>query len=436
MRSATAIELADTQAPMTDPATVLLGDSLTTRQLRGVIARVARADVTVLITGETGTGKELVARCLHLGSPRHQGPFVAVNCAAIPAALLEAEFFGYERGAFTGAASAKSGRLESARGGTLFLDEIGDMPLELQAKLLRVLQERTFERVGGTRSVPVECRIVAATHADLPAAIAQGRFREDLYYRLNVLPLYVPPLRDRPDDVMAIAHHAIQRVYSVHGTRLQLADDAISALREHDWPGNVRELTNLIERLAILSGDQVVSASDLRLHLSDRQSRDAGRIDQSRGPLGARPGPAASTGSRVDLRTAVADFEAGLIEDALEACGGVITRAAIRLGVPRSTLMEKIQRLRQPREMRAKRENPVRPSETTAIESRSVGLHNAAVQPPYKENQNELEPEEVLYVRGGRRSFHGVRRHHSRVGPQGLAAVGVHRWRPSAIPAR
>jgi sigma-54 specific flagellar transcriptional regulator A len=366
MRSPAAIELAGARAPTADATTVLLGDSGATRQLRGLIARVARADVTVLITGETGTGKELVARCLHLGSPHHQGPFVAVNCAAIPAALLEAEFFGYERGAFTGASSAKAGRLETASGGTLFLDEIGDMPLELQAKLLRVLQERTFERVGGTRSISVDCRIVAATHTDLAAAITQGRFREDLYYRLNVLPLHVAPLRDRRDDVMAIAHHAIQRAHSVHGTRLELANDAIRALCAHDWPGNVRELTNLIERLAILFGSQVVSASDLQQHLNDRRSHDTGSTTRSPGATYARSRLAATDGSSVDLRSAVADFEAGLIADALKACGGVITRAAVRLGVPRSTLMEKIQRLRQPRETGAEPCSPVASSATLA----------------------------------------------------------------------
>jgi transcriptional regulator with PAS, ATPase and Fis domain len=383
-----------------DASTVLLGESIGTRSVRGIITRVARTDATVLITGETGTGKELVARCLHLGSARHEGPFVAVNCAAIPASLLESEFFGYERGAFSGATSSKAGRLESARGGTLFLDEIGDMPIELQAKLLRVLQERSFERLGATRSIPVDCRIVAATHADLPRAIAEGRFREDLYYRLNVIPLHVPALRDRAADVMPIARHAIQRLQAVHGTRLALDDDAVRALTEYAWPGNVRELTNLIERLAILFGDQIVTAADVLQHMNNRVSKN------SDSGLVANP----STGPAVDLRSAVAEFEAGLINQALAACGGNVTRAAARLGVPRTTLMEKVQRLRH-----------------------GTATGGRATYPQQSEKSNDSETQEVLYLHGSRRAAHGVRRHHSGMGAQGIVAVGLHRWRPSPV---
>ena len=437
MHSAAKAQFNSTTGEVSDPSAVLLGESAETRSLRKIIARVARADVTVLITGETGTGKELVARCLHLGSAHHQGPFVAVNCAAIPASLLEAEFFGYERGAFTGATGAKAGRLERARGGTLFLDEIGDMPIELQAKLLRVLQERSFERIGATQSIPVECCIVAATHADLPKAIAEGRFREDLYYRLNVVPLQVPALRDRPADVITIARHAIQRLHVVYGTRLALDEQAIRALTDYSWPGNVRELTNLLERLAILFGEQVVTAADLWQHMNNRapQNPSCG-LERAAAPPVRSCSAAQSTGPAVDLRSAVAEFEASLIDQALTACGGNVTRAAARLGVPRTTLIEKVQRLRLGRETELGADahhvlcEPIAAAPTLKITVPSM------IQPENKEKSNDSETQEVLHLNGGRLAPHGVRRHHSRMGTQRPVGVGVHRWRPSPVSAR
>jgi len=437
MHNAATSEFNSTTSEVSDPSAVLLGESAETRSLRRIIARVARADVTVLITGETGTGKELVARCLHLGSAHHQGPFVAVNCAAIPASLLEAEFFGYERGAFTGATGAKAGRFERARGGTLFLDEIGDMPIELQAKLLRVLQERSFERIGATQSIPVECCIVAATHADLPKAIAEGRFREDLYYRLNVVPLQVPPLRDRPADVIPIARHAIQRLHAVHGTRLMLDEEATRALTDYAWPGNVRELTNLLERLAILFGDRAVTAADLWQHMSNRVSQNP-EVAPDRAaatPLRAIRATA-STGPAIDLRSAVAEFEAGLINQAITACGGNVTRAAARLGVPRTTLMEKVQRLRQGRAPGAGADadrafcEPI-----TAHPARKISAP-PTIQQENKEKSNDSETQEVRHLNGSSRASNGVRRYHSRMGTQGSVAVGLHRWRPSPVSAR
>jgi transcriptional regulator with PAS, ATPase and Fis domain len=437
MRSAVITEFKSPTSEVSDASAVLLGESAATRSLRRIINRVARADVTVLITGETGTGKELVARCLHLGSPHSQGPFVAVNCAAIPASLLEAEFFGYERGAFTGAAGAKAGRFERAQGGTLFLDEIGDMPIELQAKLLRVLQERSFERIGGTQSIPVECCIVAATHADLPKAIAEGRFREDLYYRLNVVPLQVPALRDRPADVLPIARHAIQRLHEVHGTRLALDDQAIRALTDYAWPGNVRELTNLLERLAILFGDQIVTAPDLWPHLNNRASQNPGC-----GPgRGAAPqvrsfSATPSAGPAVDLRSAVAQFEADLINQALTACGGNVTRAAARLGVPRTTLVEKVRRLHVGREPDADPDAHHALGEPIAAALAHEITAHLKIQPQNKEMSNDSQTQEVLHLNGGRVAAHGVRRHDPRMGAQGPAAVGLHRWRPSPVSAR
>jgi sigma-54 specific flagellar transcriptional regulator A len=437
MRSTATMQSNSTPSEVSDASAVLLGESAETRSLRRIITRVARADVTVLITGETGTGKELVARCLHVGSAHHQGPFIAVNCAAIPASLLEAEFFGYERGAFTGATGAKAGRFERARGGTLFLDEIGDMPIELQAKLLRVLQERSFERIGGTQSIPVECCIVAATHADLPKAISEGRFREDLYYRLNVVPLQVPALRDRPADVMPIARHAIQRLHAVHGTRLALNDEAIRALTDYAWPGNVRELTNLIQRLAILFGDQVVTAPDLWQHISNpvSQNPDSG-LDRAAAPPVRSFSATRSTDPAVDLRSAVAEFEAGLINQALTACGGNVTRAAARLGVPRTTLIEKVQRLRQGREpdVGAGADHPL--CEPTTAQPPLKITVPPTIQPQNKEKSNDSKTQEVLHLNGGRLAPHGVRRHHSRMGTQGPVAVGVHRWRPSPVSVR
>jgi transcriptional regulator with GAF, ATPase, and Fis domain len=360
-----------------------------------------------------------------------------VNCAAIPASLLEAEFFGYERGAFTGATGAKAGRFERARGGTLFLDEIGDMPIELQAKLLRVLQERSFERIGAMQSIPVECCIVAATHADLPKAIAEGRFREDLYYRLNVVPLQVPPLRDRPADVIPIARHAIQRLHAVHGTRLMLDEEATRALTDYAWPGNVRELTNLLERLAILFGDRVVTAADLWQHMSNRVSQNP-EVAPDRAaatPLQAIRATA-STGPAIDLRSAVAEFEAGLINQAITACGGNVTRAAARLGVPRTTLMEKVQRLRQGRAPEAGADADRAFCETITAHPALKISARPTIQQENKEKSNDSETQEVLHPNGSSRASDGVRRYHSRMGTQGPVAVGLHRWRPSPVSAR
>ncbi len=241
----------------------LIGCSAAIQQVEHLIERVALKSTTVLILGESGTGKELVARSLHALSGRATGPFVALNCAAIPMDLLESELFGHEKGAFTGAVAVRQGRFELASGGTLFLDEIGDMPASMQVKLLRVLQEQVFERVGSNRLIKANVRIVAATHQDLSKAMHQGRFREDLFYRLNVFPIDIPPLRDRPEDIPLLIDYFIAQQKDNHRTTIQLDPKTLNGLLHYAWPGNVRELWNLIERLMILYPNQNIAPKDL-----------------------------------------------------------------------------------------------------------------------------------------------------------------------------
>lgn len=318
--------------------TQLIGGSADMQMIRALIGRVAPSSATVLVTGESGTGKELVARRIHEESGR-SGEFVAINCGAIPDHLLESELFGHERGAFTGAHSARAGRFELAKGGTLFLDEIGDMPTTMQVKLLRVLQERVVERVGGTNGIPVDIRVVAATHRDLPERIAAGRFREDLFYRLSVFPIEITPLRDRPEDIPPLVDALCEHIACKHGSRVRLTQAALASLRAYDWPGNVRELANLVERLAVIRPHGTVDVVDL-----PRQLRGDSVEDDGKSPtIAAGPNPELPAGG-LDLKAHLAGIERDLIAAALQEAGGVVQKAAERLGVGRTTLVEKIRR--------------------------------------------------------------------------------------------
>jgi sigma-54 specific flagellar transcriptional regulator A len=327
------------------PATRLVGDSLGMQTVRRLADQVGPSLATVLITGESGSGKELVARRIHEMSGR-KGPFVAVNCGAIPEQLLESELFGHERGAFTGAVSARAGRFEQADGGTFFLDEIGDMSAVMQVKLLRVLEERCIERVGGTRSIPLDVRLVAATHRDLPQRIESGGFREDLYYRLSVFPIEIPPLRERREDIPALVGEFVARLKLAQSMSLEFSADAIEALQAYAWPGNVRELANLIERLFVLRANGVVRGADLPWPIVETAPAET---DRPPGP-GATPAagdaraPVALPPGGIDLKDYLARTERAMIESALAQSNGVVQHAAELLGIGRTTLVEKIRR--------------------------------------------------------------------------------------------
>ncbi len=327
----------------------LVGASPVMQQVRYLINKVAPTDATVLVLGETGTGKEIVARNIHYLSARRGAPFVAVNCGAIPAELLESELFGHEKGAFTGAITSRPGRFELAEGGTLFLDEIGDMPLPMQVKLLRVLQEQTYERVGGTRSLRTNVRVIAATHRDMERVIEEGQFREDLYYRLNVFPIETPPLRARIEDLPLLINELIARMEAAGRGTLSLSASAVDALSRYAWPGNVRELANLVERLAILHPGELVTPSRLpRKFLPqgyqepERETADANeaaRQDAIAGSATLRLPPGG-----LDLRDYLSRQEITLINQALDEANGVVAQAAGLLGMRRTTLVEKMRK--------------------------------------------------------------------------------------------
>ncbi|MGY2051031.1 sigma-54-dependent transcriptional regulator [Methylobacterium sp. JK268] len=304
------------------PASGLVGSSEGMRRVQKAVGLAADSDATVLLQGETGTGKEVVARALHDFGRHRAGPFVPVNCAAIPPDLLESELFGHVKGAFTGAGSDRRGAFREAEGGTLFLDEIGDMPAPMQAKILRVLQDKTVTPVGG-RPAPVAVRIVAATHRDLPALVAEGRFRQDLYYRLAVVPIALPPLRERLADILPLAEHFLALAARDGRPAKRLTAAAASRLLAHPWPGNVRELRNLIERAAVLGRGEVLDSADLALG-----EAEAGPPDWLEG----------------DLPGAVARLETAMIRRALAETGGNRAQAAKRLGIQRQLLYAKMER--------------------------------------------------------------------------------------------
>ncbi|MCX7794616.1 MAG: sigma-54 dependent transcriptional regulator [Thermodesulfovibrionales bacterium] len=314
----------------------LIGDSIKMQRVYELIEKVADTDSTILITGESGTGKELVAKTIHYNSSRADGPFVPLNCAAIPRDLLESELFGHEKGAFTGAISTRIGRFELANNGTLFLDEIGELDPSLQVKLLRVIQEREFERVGGVKTIKVDVRIIAATNRNLEEAVAEGKFREDLYWRLNVIPIHLPPLRERREDIPLLVDYFIKKFQRKRkGRALVIPPEAMSILIKYEWPGNVRELENLIERLSVLITDETVKIQDL----PEKFIKSSAIREEAISNIPA------FTDEGIDLQKVVEDIERDLILKALQKAEGVRSKAATLLGINRTTLIEKMKRL-------------------------------------------------------------------------------------------
>ena len=332
----------------------LVGKSDAIQRVRHMMGQVANTEVSVLITGESGTGKEVVARSLHLNSNRADKPFIPINCGAIPSELLESELFGHEKGAFTGAISARVGRFELADGGTLFLDEIGDMPVNMQVKLLRVLQERSFERVGGVGTIQTDVRIIAATHKDLEQMIRDEKFREDLYYRINVFPIEMPPLRNRSEDVPLLLNELITILESGQRGSVRFNSGAIDSLCRHSWLGNVRELANLVERMAILHPHGIVGINDLPekfRYLTDKETsifENSLDINEAVSNLNAHTLESADETllplSGIDLKAYLANLEKDLISQALNYSDGVVARAAQRLHIRRTTLVEKMRK--------------------------------------------------------------------------------------------
>lgn len=353
----------------------LVGNSRGITVVRELIEQVAPVEANVLILGESGTGKEVIARNIHYMSKRQQGPFVPVNCGAIPGDLLESELFGHEKGAFTGAISARKGRFELAEGGTLFLDEIGDMPLQMQVKLLRVLQERIFERVGGTKTLKCDVRIIAATHRNLEEMIVEGGFREDLYYRLNVFPIETPALHERAQDIPLLLQELVTRLENNKQSPVRFTQTAMTSLMRHRWPGNVRELSNLVERLSILHPSQVIDVQHLphkyqfdengqhakenTLDKADHEQQERDAITalfkyegsspvvantQSHQPNDGQTVDTNLPADGVNLKEYLSDLEINLIQQALEQQEWVVARAADQLGMRRTTLVEKMRK--------------------------------------------------------------------------------------------
>lgn len=347
----------------------LVGQSRGIQEVRHLIEQVSGTEANVLILGESGTGKEVVARNIHYHSSYRNGAFVPINCGAIPPELLESELFGHEKGAFTGALTARKGRFELADGGTIFLDEIGDMPMSMQVKLLRVLQERCFERVGGNSTIKVNVRVVAATHRNLESMIEEGTFREDLFYRLNVFPIEMPALKERKQDIPLLLQELMTRLEAEGGQPICFTPRAINSLMEHHWPGNVRELANLVERMIILYPNSLVDVNHLptKYRYSDipefqpegnpftsieEQERDVFQdifsedfsFDEQSDLDHNMNAPQALPPEGVNLKELLADLEVNMISQALEAQGGVVARAADMLGMRRTTLVEKMRK--------------------------------------------------------------------------------------------
>ena len=333
----------------------LVGNSRATRRVRKMIEQVAPTEATVLVLGESGTGKEVVARNIHYHSKRRSKPFIPINCGAIPSELLESELFGHEKGSFTGAIGARQGRFELAQGGTIFLDEIGDMPLSMQVKLLRVIQERSFERVGSNKSIKSDVRIVAATHRNLENHIKEGKFREDLYYRLNVFPVEMPHLKDRVEDLPLLINELITRLEHEKNASVRLTPAAVMALCNYAWPGNVRELANLMERMTILHPHGLVDVKDLPAKIVPDQT-STGEVTVVEDPednekMSGMPSLPMLSEPRlprdgIDLKQHLTDIEVSLIQQALDDTNGVVAHAAKKLQIRRTTLVEKMRKYR------------------------------------------------------------------------------------------
>lgn len=352
---------------------LLVGKGGAIQEVRHLIEQVAPTDANVLILGESGTGKEVVARAVHELSSRRDKPFVPINCGAIPGELLESELFGHEKGAFTGAITSRVGRFELAEGGTIFLDEIGDMPLQMQVKLLRVLQERVYERVGSNKQIKTNVRVIAATHRNLEEMIKDGKFREDLYYRLNVFPILTPPLRERSDDIPLLIQELTNRYMREHKTGVRFTHGALESLMQHQWPGNVRELGNLVERMIIIHPNEIVDACDLPIKyqygVADKKEGKADPVSEQEALFDmfndteseksqdevevisekeeqelAAPFVGVLPKEGVNLRDMVAQIEIDMIKQALDAADGVVSKAAEILQMRRTTLVEKIKK--------------------------------------------------------------------------------------------
>jgi transcriptional regulator with GAF, ATPase, and Fis domain len=325
------MEVIDTQFSMLSSSSAMLGEHPSIKKIYEIIQRVAATDVTILLTGESGTGKELVARAIHNFSLRADRPFVPVNCAAIPENLLESELFGHARGAFTGAHSSRAGLFQLANHGTILLDEVGELPLPLQAKLLRVLQDGKVRPIGTDHPVEVQVRVIASTNKDLAHQVEKGSFREDLFFRLQVIPLHLPPLRARRSDIPLLVNHFLDRSTRKHGVSVSISREAMIYLWEYDWPGNIRELENLIERLVLLSDNGVTDLKDLppniRSYVSDKKC----------------PQPTLGSG-QIDLRDATEQLQYRLMEEALRLSNGNKSAAARMLGLKRTTLVAKLRR--------------------------------------------------------------------------------------------
>ena len=294
----------------------IIGQSDRMQEVFGAVHSVAPSKANVLLRGESGTGKELIAKAIHYMSPRAKGPFIKFNCASIPEGLLESELFGHEKGAFTGAMAMRKGRFELADGGTIFLDEIGDLPLALQPKILRVLQEKEFERVGGEKTTKVDVRLIAATGRNLEDLVSEGKFREDLYYRLNVVPVFLPPLREKIEDIPLLSEYFLKKYNEENQKSVSIASDALNTLINYDWPGNVRELENTIERLVVMSRGKVITPSDLPFNIRDHtlKAKYASQIKDA-------------------LPSTIVDIEKAKISDAIKRTGGIQAKAARLLGI-------------------------------------------------------------------------------------------------------